>query len=59
MTRVLVTGYGPFGNTPVDPAEAFAGAPDGASIGGARVLGLEAALGRSPNSTRPSSPPAW
>jgi len=39
MTRVLVTGYGPFGNTPVNPAEAVARALDGASIGGARVVG--------------------
>jgi pyroglutamyl-peptidase len=39
MTTVLVTGYGPFGNTPVNPAEAVARALDGASIGGAQVVG--------------------
>lgn len=39
MTKVLVTGYGPFGKTPVNPAEAVARALDGASIGGAKVVG--------------------
>jgi pyroglutamyl-peptidase len=37
--KVLVPGYGPFGNTPVNPAEAVAQALDGASVGGAEVVG--------------------
>lgn len=39
MTRVLLTGYGPFGTTPVNPAETVARALDGARIGGATVDG--------------------
>jgi pyroglutamyl-peptidase len=39
MTTVLVTGYGPFGHTPVNPAETVACALDGARIGGATVVG--------------------
>lgn len=39
MTKVLLTGYGPFGNTPVNPAEAVARALDGARIGGAEIVG--------------------
>jgi pyroglutamyl-peptidase len=38
--KVLVTGYGPFGHTPVNPAEAVARALDGARIGGAEVVGV-------------------
>jgi pyroglutamyl-peptidase len=40
MTRVLLTGYGPFGTTPVNPAETVARALDGARIGGATVVGM-------------------
>ena len=40
MTKVLVTGYGPFGHTPVNPAEAVARALDGASIAGITVVGV-------------------
>lgn len=38
--KVLVTGYGPFGNTPVNPAEAVARALDGTKVGGAEVTGV-------------------
>lgn len=37
MTTILVTGYGPFANTPVNPAEKVARALDGATIDGATV----------------------
>ncbi|MGH7789378.1 MAG: pyroglutamyl-peptidase I [Candidatus Binatia bacterium] len=40
MTRVLLTGYGPFGTTPVNPAESVARALDGARIGAATVVGV-------------------
>ncbi len=33
--KVLLTGYGPFGNTPANPAEAVVRALDGVSIAGA------------------------
>ncbi len=39
MTRALITGYGPFGRTPVNPAETVARALDGTTIGGATVVG--------------------
>lgn len=39
MTTVLVTGYGPFAHTPVNPAEVVARALDGTTIAGARVVG--------------------
>lgn len=38
MTTVLVTGFGPFGNTPVNPAELVAKAVDGTSVGGAKII---------------------
>jgi len=39
MSTVLVTGFGPYGNTPTNPAEAVAQALDGATLDGARVVG--------------------
>lgn len=39
MRTVLVTGYGPFAHTPVNPAEVVARALDGARIGDATVVG--------------------
>ena len=38
MARVLVTGYEPYGNTPVNPAEAVAKRLDGTTIEGAEVI---------------------
>ncbi|QDV50302.1 pyroglutamyl-peptidase I [Gimesia fumaroli] len=38
MTNVLLTGYGPFGNTPVNPAESVARALDGTVIGEAKIV---------------------
>jgi len=37
MSAVLVTGFGPFGNTPVNPAQFVAEALDGRVIAGASV----------------------
>ena len=37
MATVLVTGFGPYGNTPVHPAQAVADLLDGETIGGASV----------------------
>ncbi len=37
MSRVLLTGFGPYGNTPTNPAEAVAKQLDGETIGGAHV----------------------
>ncbi|SMF24093.1 pyroglutamyl-peptidase I Cysteine peptidase. MEROPS family C15 [Tistlia consotensis] len=39
MSRILVTGFEAFGNTPVNPAELVARRLDGAEIGGAAVVG--------------------
>jgi pyroglutamyl-peptidase len=39
MAKVLLTGFGPFGHTPVNPAEGVASALDGAAIDGATVVG--------------------
>jgi pyroglutamyl-peptidase len=39
MTTVLLTGFGPFGTTLVNPAERVATALDGADIDGAKVVG--------------------
>ena len=33
MAKVLLTGFGPFGHTPINPAESVARALDGKSIG--------------------------
>ena len=38
MTKVLLTGFGPFGHTPINPAESVARALDGKSISGATVV---------------------
>ena len=38
MGKVLLTGYGPFGDTPVNPAEQVARALDGARVGDADVV---------------------
>jgi pyroglutamyl-peptidase len=38
MANVLLTGFGPFGHTPINPAESVARALDGQSIGGATVV---------------------
>jgi pyroglutamyl-peptidase len=40
VTTVLLTGYGPFGHTPVNPAETVARALDGTHLGGATVTGV-------------------
>lgn len=40
MTTILLTGYGPFANTPVNPAEKVARALDGETIDGATVASL-------------------
>lgn len=37
MSTVLLTGYGPFGNTPVNPAEQVARALDGERVGEAEI----------------------
>ena len=37
MPKVLVTGFGPYGNTPTNPAEAVARELDGSSLGGAKI----------------------
>ena len=42
MDTILVTGFGPYGNTPVNPANQSAEALDGQIIAGARVVGVEA-----------------
>lgn len=42
MDTVLVTGFGPYGNTPVNPANQSAKALDGMTIAGARIVGVEA-----------------
>ncbi|MGI9474467.1 MAG: pyroglutamyl-peptidase I [Rubripirellula sp.] len=39
MPRVLVTGFGPYANTPVNPAQAVAESLDGVRIGDAEVVG--------------------
>lgn len=39
MARVLVTGFGPYGNTPDNPAQAVAEALDGTRIAGAEIVG--------------------
>lgn len=39
MATVLVTGYGPFGHTPINPAEVVTRALDGTTIAGAQVVG--------------------
>ena len=38
MPTVLVTGFGPYGNTPTNPAQAVAEALDGATLEGARIV---------------------
>lgn len=42
MDTILVSGFGPYGNTPVNPANQSAKALDGQIISGARVVGIEA-----------------
>jgi len=39
MSTVLVTGFGPYGNTPTNPAQGVAEALDGTTLEGARVVG--------------------
>ena len=39
MSTVLVTGFGPYGKTPTNPAQSVAEALDGTSLGGAEVVG--------------------
>ena len=39
MSTVLVTGFGPYGNTPTNPARGLAEALDGTTFGGAKVVG--------------------
>jgi pyroglutamyl-peptidase len=39
MATVLLTGFGPYGNTPVNPAQSVAQNLDGQNIGGAQVIG--------------------
>lgn len=38
MTKILLTGYEPYGNVPINPAEKVAGALDGEEIAGATVV---------------------
>jgi pyroglutamyl-peptidase len=38
MSTVLVTGFGPYGNTPTNPAQLLAEALDGSRIGGSEVV---------------------
>ncbi len=38
MTKILLTGYEPYGNTPINPAERVAHLLDGEEIAGARVV---------------------
>lgn len=40
MSKVLLTGYGPFGNTPVNPAEQVARALDGETVRDAKIESL-------------------
>jgi len=40
MSKVLVTGFGPFGHTPINPAQKVAEALDGTRIGGAEVASV-------------------
>lgn len=42
MDTILVTGFGPYGITPVNPANQSARTLDGMNIAGARVVGIEA-----------------
>ena len=39
MAKVLLTGFGPYGNTPVNPAQSVAEKLDGETIAGARIIG--------------------
>lgn len=39
MAEILLTGFGPYGNTPVNPAQSVAQMLDGETIAGARVVG--------------------
>ncbi len=39
MSTVLVTGFGPYGNTPTNPAKGVAEALDGTALDGAKVFG--------------------
>jgi len=39
VATVLLTGFGPFGNTPTNPAEGVVRALDGASIAGTKIVG--------------------
>ena len=39
VTTVLVTGFGPYGNTPINPAQGVAEALDGMTLDGSKVVG--------------------
>jgi len=39
MSTVLVTGFGPYGNTPTNPAQGVAEALDGTTVEGAKIVG--------------------
>lgn len=39
MSTILVTGFGPYGNTPTNPAQRVAEALDGSTVEGAKVVG--------------------
>lgn len=41
MDTILVTGFGPYGNTPANPASQSAMILDGMTIAGARIVGIE------------------
>lgn len=42
MDTILVTGFGPYGNTSINPANKSAESLDGMIIGGSRIVGIEA-----------------
>ncbi len=55
MSTVLVTGFGPYGNTPTNPAEAVAEKLGGTTLDGAQVVGRVVGPRGSRSSASPSS----
>lgn len=54
MSKVLVTGFGPYGVTPVNPAQLTAEELDGRTIAGATVISPTRSSSRSRQLSRPS-----